>query len=77
MIKQENHFFSILPHNLCIYTKQGMYLNITMEWLKNTYTSTPFLGGVRLGGQGMPNIMHIPFYFKPRGLKKNSIPNMM
>ena len=33
-------------------------------------------GGVRLGGLGMPNILHIPFYFKPRDIKKYSIPYM-
>ena len=30
-------------------------------------------GGVRLGRLGMPNILHMPFYFKPRGIKKYSI----
>ena len=31
-------------------------------------------GGVRLGGLGMPNNLHMPFHFKPRGVKRNSIP---
>ena len=30
-------------------------------------------GGVRFGGLSMPNILHMPFYFKPRGVKKYSI----
>ena len=30
-------------------------------------------GGVRLGGLSMPNIMCMPFYFKPRGIKKYPI----
>ena len=34
-------------------------------------------GGVKLGGLSMPNIMHVPFYFKPRGIKKNPIPYMV
>ena len=31
-------------------------------------------GGIRLGGLSMPNIMHMPFYFKPRGIRKYPIP---
>ena len=34
-------------------------------------------GGVRLGGLGMPSILCMPFYFKPRGAKKYSIPYMV
>ena len=34
-------------------------------------------GGVRLGGLGMPNIVCMPFYFKPRGIKKYSISHMV
>ena len=34
-------------------------------------------GGVRLGGLCMLKIMHMPFYFKPRGNKENPIPYMV
>ena len=34
-------------------------------------------GGVRLGGLGTPNILHMPFHFKPRGIKKYSISYMV
>ena len=34
-------------------------------------------GGVRLGGLSMPNIMHMPFYVKPRGIKKSPITYMV
>ena len=34
-------------------------------------------GGLRLAGLGMPNIMCMPFYFMPRGIKKDSIPYMV
>ena len=34
-------------------------------------------GGIRLGGLSMPNSLHMPFYFKLRGIKKNSIPYMV
>ena len=34
-------------------------------------------GGVRLGGLSIPNILCMPFYFKPRGIKKYSIPYML
>ena len=34
-------------------------------------------GEVRLGGLGMPNVMWMPFYFKPRGDKKYFIPYMV
>ena len=33
--------------------------------------------GVRLCALGMSNILHMPFYFKPRGVKKYSIPYVM
>ena len=34
-------------------------------------------GGVRLCGWGMPNILHMPFCFKLKGVKKYSVPYMM
>ena len=34
-------------------------------------------GGVRLGALSMPNILYMPFYFKPRGIKENPIPLMV
>ena len=34
-------------------------------------------GGDRLSGMGMPNILHIPFYFKSRGVKKCPMPYMV
>ena len=34
-------------------------------------------GGVRLGGLEIPNILCMSFYFKPRGVKKYSIPYMV
>ena len=33
--------------------------------------------GVRLGGYGIPNILCMPLYFNPRGIKKYSIPYMV
>ena len=29
--------------------------------------------GVRLGGLSMPSIMHMPFYFRPRDIKTNTV----
>ena len=34
-------------------------------------------GSVRLGGLIMPNILCMPFYFKPKGVKENPIPYMV
>ena len=34
-------------------------------------------GDVRLGGLSTPNIMCMPFYFRPRGVKENPIPYMV
>ena len=48
--------------------RQGCSLSMLHRTCKNMH------GGVRLCGLGMPNILHMPFYFKPRGIKKYSIP---
>ena len=34
-------------------------------------------GHVRLGALSMPNILHMPLYFKPRDVKENPIPYMV
>ena len=47
----------------------------SLSMLHTTYAKLH--GGVRLGGLSMPNIMCMPFYFKPKGIKKNSIPYMV
>ena len=51
--------------------RQGCSLSIFHITCENVH------GGIRLGGWDMPNILHIPFYFKSRGIKKYSIPYML
>ena len=36
-------------------------------------TCEKLLGGVRIGGLSMSNILGMPFYFEPRGIEKYSI----
>ena len=49
--------------------RQGWFLSMLHRTCENMH------GGAGLCGLGMPNIA--PFYFKPRGIKKYSIPNLM
>ena len=46
-----------------------------MGMLDRTYEKLH--GDVRLDGLNMPNILHIPFYFKSMGIKENSIRYMV
>ena len=47
--------------------KQGCSLSMNHRTCENVH------GDVRLGGLGMPNILNMPFYFKPRDITKYSI----
>ena len=47
--------------------RQGCSLSMFHRTWENLY------GSGMLGGLSMPNIMCLPFYFKPRGFKKNPI----
>ena len=51
--------------------RQGCSLSMLHRTCENVH------GGVRLCGLGMPNILCMLFYFKPRGIKKYSIPFMV
>ena len=51
--------------------RQGCSLRMLHRTCENVHG---VLGWV---GLGMPNILHLPFYFKPRGIKKYSIPYMV
>ena len=47
--------------------RQGCSLSMLHRTYKNHMV-------VRMDGLSMPNILSMPFYFKPRGLKENPIP---
>ena len=47
--------------------RQGCFLSMLHRTCEKVH------GGVRLGGLTIPNILCMPFYFKPRGIKKYSI----
>ena len=51
--------------------RQGCSLSILHRTCENMHE------GVGLCGLGMPNILHMPFYFRPRGIEKHSIPRMI
>ena len=51
--------------------RQGCPLSMLHRTCENVH------GVVRLGGMGMPDILHMPFYFKPRDIKKYSISCMV
>ena len=44
--------------------RQGCSLSMLHKANENMH------GGVRLYRLGIPNILHMPFYFKPRGITK-------
>ena len=42
--------------------RQGCSLSMLPRMCENMH------GGVRLCGLGMPSVLHMPFYFMPRGI---------
>ena len=51
--------------------RQGCSLHMLHRFCKQLH------GGLRLGALRMPSILHMPFYFKPRGVEENPIPYMI
>ena len=70
---QEQHFFSLEKAHSSE-RKLDLSQNI-ISAIENINWS--MYGGVGLCGLGMPNILHRPFYFKPKDIKKYSIQYMM
>ena len=48
--------------------RQGCFLSMLLRTCEKVH------GGIRLAGLGMPNILCIPFYFKPMDIKKDFNP---
>ena len=51
--------------------RQGCSLSMVHRTCENIH------GGVSLCGLGMPSVLYMAFYFKPRGIKKYFIPYMV